>query len=63
MAILDESFYSQDTAIVAKKLGRYYLGIELNSEYVEIAQNQLNSTLGHVTNPWKSLGIGVYDDV
>jgi len=40
-------------------LGRYYLGIELNPEYVEIAQKQLNSTLGYVPNPWKSLGIGV----
>ena len=56
--VLDPFLGSGTTAIVAKKLGRYYLGIELNSEYVEIAQNQLNSTLGHVPNPWKSLGIG-----
>ena len=55
--VLDPFLGSGTTAIVAKKLGRYYLGIELNPEYVEIAQSQLNSTLGYVPNPWKSLGL------
>jgi len=55
--VLDPFLGSGTTAIVAKKLGRYYLGIELNPEYAEIAQKQLNSTLGYIPNPWKNLGI------
>jgi len=32
---------SGTTAFVSKRLGRRYLGIELNEEYVEIANNRL----------------------
>ena len=34
---------SGTTAIVAKRLGRNYLGIELNTEYVKIAERSLIS--------------------
>lgn len=39
--ILDPFMGSGTTAIVAKKLGRNYIGIELNSEYVKIAEKRL----------------------
>jgi len=32
------------TAVVAKKLGRKYLGIELNPEYIKIAEKRITGT-------------------
>ena len=32
------------TAIVAKKLGKNYIGIELNPEYIKIAEARINAT-------------------
>jgi len=34
------------TALVSKKLGRNYVGFELNPEYRKIADKRLNKTLG-----------------
>ena len=39
--VMDIFMGSGTTAYVAKRLGRRYLGIELNEEYVEIANNRL----------------------
>jgi DNA modification methylase len=36
------------TAVVAKKLGRNYLGIELNNSYIAIAQRRID---GITLNP------------
>jgi len=41
--ILDHFMGSGTTAVVAKKLGRNYIGIELNSEYVSMAEEWLKS--------------------
>jgi DNA modification methylase len=39
--VLDPFLGSGTTAVVAKKLGRHYIGIELNPEYVTIAEGRL----------------------
>lgn len=39
--VLDPFFGSGTTGVVAKKLKRNYLGIELNPEYIEIAKNRI----------------------
>jgi DNA modification methylase len=39
--VFDLFMGSGTTALVAKKLGRNYLGIELNPEYVKIAENRI----------------------
>jgi DNA modification methylase len=43
--VLDPFFGAGTTGLVAKKLGRKYIGIELNPEYVEIANNRIDSIL------------------
>lgn len=40
--ILDPFMGSGTTAVVAKKNNRNYIGIELNPEYIKIAQNRIN---------------------
>ena len=40
--ILDPFLGSGTTAVACKKLGRHFIGIELNSEYVEMANRRLN---------------------
>lgn len=42
--VLDCFMGSGTSAIVAKKLGRNYIGIELNPKYIQIAQSRLNAT-------------------
>ncbi len=42
--ILDPFIGSGVTAIVARQLGRDYLGIELNPEYIEIAKRRIRCT-------------------
>lgn len=44
--VLDPFFGSGTTGIYAKKAGRNYLGIELNPEYVKIAENRLYKEIG-----------------
>lgn len=44
--VLDPFMGSGTTAIVAKSLNRHYIGIELNPEYVEIANNRIKNTFG-----------------
>lgn len=39
--VLDPFLGSGTTAIVAKKLGRNFIGVELKREYVKIAQSRL----------------------
>ena len=39
--ILDPFFGSGTTGVVAKRLGREYIGIELNPDYIKIAENRL----------------------
>jgi DNA modification methylase len=39
--VIDPFLGSGTTALVAKQLGRHYIGIELNPEYVKIAENRL----------------------
>jgi site-specific DNA-methyltransferase (adenine-specific) len=40
--VLDPFFGSGTTGVVAQRLGRDYLGIELNPEYIEIAERRLS---------------------
>lgn len=42
--VLDCFFGAGTTGVVAKKLGRNYLGIELNKSYIEIAQKRIDGT-------------------
>lgn len=44
--VLDPFLGSGTTAVVARKLNRNYVGFELNSEYVTIAENRIESELG-----------------
>ncbi len=43
--VLDPFAGSGTTCLAAKILGRSYLGIEINPEYIEIAQNRLNQSV------------------
>ena len=40
--VLDPFMGSGTTAIVSKKLGRNYIGIELNEEYIKMAKEKLD---------------------
>lgn len=44
--ILDPFMGAGTTALVARKLGRNYLGFELNAEYIKIAEKRLKTELG-----------------
>lgn len=44
--VFDPFMGSGTTAVVARKLGRNYLGIELNSEYVKISEQRIYNELG-----------------
>lgn len=44
--VLDPFMGAGTTALVARKLDRNYIGIELNPQYVKIAENRLKNTLG-----------------
>lgn len=41
--VLDPFMGSGTTALVAKKLGRHYIGIELNPEYIEMANRRIKA--------------------
>ena len=50
--VLDPFFGSGTTGLVAKKLNRHYIGIELNPEYVDIATKRIYREIGlfnHIT--------------
>lgn len=49
--VLDPFFGSGTTGIVAKKLNRHYIGIELNPKYIAIAEKRLYKELGMFLNP------------
>ena len=42
--VLDPFFGSGTTGAVAVSLNRNYIGVELNPEYIEIANNRLGNT-------------------
>ena len=42
--VLDPFIGSGTTAVVAKKLGRQYIGIEINQEYCEYAEQKISNT-------------------
>lgn len=44
--VLDPFMGSGTTAIVAKKLNRNYIGIELNEEYIKIADSRIQREIG-----------------
>lgn len=44
--VLDPFFGSGTTGVVAKKLNRKYIGIELNQKYIKIARQRLKNTIG-----------------
>src|SRR5690554_4836246 len=44
--VLDPFFGSGTTGLVARKHGRHYVGIELNSEYIELSRKRIKSELG-----------------
>ena len=44
--VLDPFIGSGTTAVVARKLNRNYVGIELNPDYVNIAKKRLSKELG-----------------
>ncbi|MBL7105868.1 MAG: site-specific DNA-methyltransferase [Bacteroidales bacterium] len=44
--VLDPFMGSGTTAVVSKKLGRNYVGFELNKEYLKIAENRLYNEIG-----------------
>jgi DNA modification methylase len=44
--VLDPFMGAATTAVVAKKLGRNYIGFELNSEYIKISNKRLYKEIG-----------------
>ena len=51
--VLDPFAGAGTTLLVAEKLGRHSIGIELNPEYAEIAENRLLEYHRDVTAPWE----------
>ena len=41
--VLDPFIGSGTTAVVAKEQNKHYIGIELNPEYIKIANNRINN--------------------
>ncbi len=46
--MLDPFFGIGTTGIVAKKLGRDFIGIELNQKYIEIAERKIEKECGRL---------------
>jgi len=55
--VLDPFMGTGTTAVAAKRLGRNYIGIEIDSDYVQIAADHLNDVQSHskIGNSWVSL--------
>ena len=53
--VLDPFAGAGTTCLVAKELGRQYLGIELNPEYAKMAQNKLNGF--NILDSFQFLGV------
>lgn len=49
--ILDPFFGAGTTGVVAKKLGRNYIGIELNKTYCDMARKRIDNTMGSLLIP------------
>lgn len=49
--VLDPFIGSGTTAVAAKELGRNYIGIEINPEYVEMAQSRLDKVTATLFTP------------
>ena len=47
---LDPFFGAGTTGLVAKKLGRHYIGIELNPEYIGMAQKRIAAVPNRLDN-------------
>jgi modification methylase len=45
--VLDPFFGTGTSGVVAKRLGRHYIGIELNPKYARLAASRLQKTLAH----------------
>ncbi len=43
--VLDPFLGSGTTGVIAKKLGRSFIGIDINKDYVKIAQRRINQTM------------------
>jgi len=43
LIVIDIFMGSDTAAVVAQKLNRNYIGIELNPEYIKIAENRINN--------------------
>jgi len=58
--VLDPFSGTGTTAIAAKRLGRRYLGLELDPQYVQISRQKLNNTPSdsHVNEVWVSQYLG-----
>lgn len=54
--VLDPFFGSGTTGLVAKRLGRDFIGCELNPAYVDIAHRRLSPAMNHRldTTPWEA---------
>lgn len=53
--ILDPFFGAGTTGVVANKLGRNYIGLELNPEYIEIAKERLSGVQINLLNTGESI--------
>ena len=53
--VLDPFNGSGTTCVAAKQTGRVYIGVDLSSDYCQIAQERLDETPVHVLNQSKSV--------
>ncbi|HRF94086.1 MAG TPA: DNA methyltransferase, partial [Aggregatilineales bacterium] len=58
--VLDPFSGTGTTAIAAKRLGRHYIGLELDPQYVKISRDKLSNVYpdSHVNGAWVSQYLG-----